>query len=134
MEAIRLTRTCHALAFTTSMLTENGPLAGDSQVRADLRHAVSPSLIEKALRSARRAHKLWSAFDLDEALESLVAARQCISRLIAEIPTDDLTASQEAESKYVHLLSMLIEAQQACDAHQLAEVISVLEEDCARGQ
>jgi flagellin-specific chaperone FliS len=116
------------------MLTENRPLAGDSQVRADLRQAVCPNLIETALRSARRAHKLLCDFDFDGALESLVAARQSISRLIAEIPTDDLPASQEVEGKYVHLLSMLIEAQQTCDAHQLGEVIGILEEEFARGQ
>ncbi|MCI0359508.1 MAG: hypothetical protein L0211_13610 [Planctomycetaceae bacterium] len=116
------------------MLTENGSPACETQIRADQSHQYGANLIDAALRSTRRALKLWREAAFDEALESLIEARQGISKLIEGLPLDDLPASQEAEGKYIRLLSMLIEAQQTCDAWQLEEAILLLEGDCIAGQ
>ncbi len=110
------------------MPTETRDAYLETQVHTATPQKLRLMLIEAALRHARLTLDQWRSSAGDQALESLIRAREIVGELMAGVQGGSPLARQ-VSGLYVYLFSALTEAQQTRDATQLAAVIRVLEED-----
>jgi flagellar protein FliS len=101
----------------------------ETQVNTATPQKLRLMLIGGALRHARGAEAAWQSGRHDEAAQSLVRCRDIVAELLSGIREDGSALVQQTLGIYAYLYSSLTELQQSRDAHQLAGLIRVLDEE-----
>jgi flagellar protein FliS len=101
----------------------------ETQVNTATPQRLRLMLIEGALRQAQAAQAAWQAAQPEQAAEALIRCRDIISELLSGITPGDTPVVRQTLGIYAYLFSALTEVQQSRDAHQLAGIVRVLDEE-----
>lgn len=86
-------------------------------------------LIEGAIRFVKQTDELWSAERYDEALESLIRAREIIGELMSSLSPEKSPLARQILPLYVFVFRTLTEAQLEKSRQKLADALRVLDEE-----
>ncbi len=101
----------------------------DTQVHTATPQRLRLMLIEGVQRQVRAAESAWRDEGSDEAISALTRARDIVAELLSGIRPDTTPLVQQTLGIYAYLYSALTEVQHSRDAHQLAGILRVLEEE-----
>lgn len=101
----------------------------ETQVNTATPQRLRLMLIEAALRHLRTVQPAWTEGRKGDACEALIRSRDIVTELLSGIKPDSTPLVQQTLGIYVFLFSAITEVQQSRDAHQLAGIIRVLEEE-----
>jgi flagellar protein FliS len=86
-------------------------------------------LIEGAIRFVRQTEHLWDAERFDDALESLIRAREIVGELMASLDPQKSPLAKQILPLYAFITRTLTEAQRERSRAKLNDAVRVLEEE-----
>jgi flagellar protein FliS len=101
----------------------------DTQVHTATPQRLRLMLIEGVQRQVRAAEGAWEDGRPSDAIAALIRARDIVAELLSGIRPDSTPLVQQTLGIYAYLYSALTEVQHSGDAHQLAGIHRVLEEE-----
>ncbi|HZN35320.1 MAG TPA: flagellar export chaperone FliS [Pirellulaceae bacterium] len=101
----------------------------ETQVNTATPQRLRLMLIEGALRQAQLAKTAWQESRPAGAAAALIGCRDIVVELLSGISPGDTPLVRQTLGIYAYLYSSLTELQQSRDAHELAGIIRVLEEE-----